>query len=141
MRKILNIFISLVFLISFIGIQINKHYSQGKLYSVAIYQDAESCCSNLGACEMSKKTNGPCEHQAKDDFSCNNTSELFKIWDVFVVENFSMPAIISLDLLINSFVQIVEVNSSSTILNLSNISFLLPPLETNFQVEFGSFLC
>ena len=141
MRKLLNIFISMVFLISFIGIQVNKHYSKGKLYSVAVFQDAESCCSDMGVCEINKKTNGHCAHQAKDDFSCKNTTELFKISDVFIMEKFSLPNAVSLDLFTRLLFNFVETNSFSTITPSHFEYSWLPPGIVDFQAELGVFLC
>ena len=40
-------------MVSTTGISIYKHYSAGKLYDVAIFQEAESCCDfNCGCCEI-----------------------------------------------------------------------------------------
>ncbi|RLD40660.1 MAG: hypothetical protein DRI89_11500, partial [Bacteroidetes bacterium] len=88
MQKVINILVSIVFLISFIGVNIHKHYSHGKLYSTAIFQKAESCCVNMEHCEMANKHKS-CENQQEDDCSCEDKTETIKISDVFINERYS----------------------------------------------------
>jgi hypothetical protein len=61
-RRLGNIILSVIFLSATAGLVVNKHYSNGQLYSASIYSTAESCCS---------------EGQHED--SCHNESEILKI--------------------------------------------------------------
>ncbi len=98
MSKVFNILISLAFLTAFIGIQINKHYSHGKLYSIAVYEKAETCCSsNNGTCNMVMQV-GNNNHEKQNNCDCKNETELFKITFNFIKEEFSLPLISSLNL-------------------------------------------
>jgi len=50
-RKAGNILITLILLVSTIGIIIHFHYSGNELFSIGIYQEAESCCqTECGGC-------------------------------------------------------------------------------------------
>ena len=90
MKRVINILVSIVFLISFIGININKHYSHGKLYSTAIFQEAESCCTNMEHCEMTN-TSASSNNQQEVDCSCEDKTETFKISNVFVKVKILLP--------------------------------------------------
>lgn len=46
LRKIIHFFVASVLLVSTIGVVVNKHYSNGELFSTALYVAAESCCSH-----------------------------------------------------------------------------------------------
>ena len=63
MRYIINIILSFVLLSATSGIVINKHYSNGELYSSSLYSNPESWCNNA------------------DDHSnsCHEESEMYKI--------------------------------------------------------------
>ena len=100
MRKAINILVSIVFLISFIGVNIHKHYSQGKLYSTAIFHEAESCCADMEHCEMANMSE-TFEHHQKNNCSCEDKTETLKISDVFVSEGFSLPSEKTIDLNFN----------------------------------------
>ena len=53
LKKFKYIFSLILFLVSTTGISIYKHYSAGKLYDVAIFQEAETCCEyDCGCCEI-----------------------------------------------------------------------------------------
>lgn len=60
MRRIFHILIAFVFLALSVGIVVNKHFSAGELFSVALFGEPESCC------EM------PCD-------CCDNESELYQL--------------------------------------------------------------
>jgi hypothetical protein len=122
---------------SFIGIQINKHYSQGKLYSVSVYQEAESCCQSK-TCDMEI---GSCMHKAKKACSCENETEIIKINDVFISEKFSIPnPVTSVVFGFAAFLS-SNTNKNPTYFNIILNNSLLPPLECDFQADFGVFLC
>jgi hypothetical protein len=50
LKKILHISFAFVFTVLTVGITINKHYSDGKLFSVALYGEAEACCDEPCEC-------------------------------------------------------------------------------------------
>jgi hypothetical protein len=55
MKNISNILVSLILLVATTGIVVNKHYSAGKLFSVSLYAEAESCCADgdlCGCCDV-----------------------------------------------------------------------------------------
>jgi hypothetical protein len=60
MKKGFHILFAFVFLALSVGIMVNKHYSAGELFSVALFGEPESCC------EM------PCD-------CCDDESELYKL--------------------------------------------------------------
>ncbi len=93
MKKFATIVVTVVFLIALMGIQVNKHYSYGKLYSIAVFHNAENCCSTMEPCD----TNGL--HNQKRDCSCKNETELLKVSNVFINENNSLPKVKVLHLL------------------------------------------
>jgi len=144
MSKLLNIFISIVFLISFIGVQINKHYSQGKLYSVSVFGEAQSCCDDVKTCkmkEMMQSSDHHKHHQAKHKCSCEDKTEFLRLHNVFVSEKFSLPAITSHDLCSNLLPNLVETNLFATVSSSPIKHSWPPPSDNNFQAEFGVFLC
>ena len=69
LKTSLNYIMSILLLVSIIGISINKHYSGKELYSVSIFSEPDSCCDE------------PCD-------CCNETTEVFQITDVFLLSNF-----------------------------------------------------
>ena len=44
MKKILHILFATVFTILTVGVSLSKHYSNGDLFSIAFFGEAESCC-------------------------------------------------------------------------------------------------
>ena len=139
MKKVINILVSIVFLISFIGVNIHKHYSHGELYSTAIFQEAESCCSDMEHCEMTN-TAATSNNQHEDACSCEDKTETFRISDDFVSEKFSIPTEKTIDLYFVSLFQIEEINFFIANYHTTYI-YLSPPLcETDVQSEFGVFL-
>ena len=139
MQKVINILVSIIFLISLIGINIHKHYSHGKLYSTAIFQEAESCCSDMEHCEMTN-TAATSSNQQKYHSSCEDKIEIFKISDDFVNERFSISTEKTIDLNFVSLFQIEEINFLIANYHTTNI-YPSPPLcETDVQSEFGIFL-
>ncbi len=140
MNKIVNIFILLIFLISFIGIKVNKHYSDGKLYSVAVFAEAESCCASR-VCNMDMSSCKSNEQKKETDCSCKNESEHFKLDNIFIISRFSLPEINSTKIL---FSTLFSDNSIKRTYNTSNNKFhYLPPpeLDIDFCSNFGVFIC
>ena len=50
MKKASNIFVSIILLISTTGVIVNKHYSGSKLYDIAFFVEANSCCTTECDC-------------------------------------------------------------------------------------------
>ena len=141
MKKIINILISVVFLLSFVGIQIHKHYSNGKLYSVAIYHEADNCCDDMGKSDMNMMCMHHCSHKEQDERSCKNETEILKLDDVFISEKTSIPESNSIDLFTISLLQNTESNLYSNLPSEILNYFLPPPMERDYHAEFGVFLC
>ena len=139
MKKVINILITTIFLISFIGVNIHKHYSHGKLYSTAIFHQAETCCADMEHCDMTN-TSTTSRSQQKDACSCEDKTETFKISDNFVGERFALPTEKTIDLYFVSLFQTIETTASFVNYNNANL-FPSPPLnKTDIQSEFGVFL-
>ena len=140
MRRIANILTTVVFLISFIGIQVNKHYSQGKLYDVSVFNEAESCCDISEMCEIENMGVGQCEHKSNHDLSCKTTTEVFKLHDNFISEKYSSPNISSINLFIVTAFSSAE--SLYSVNLVKSTSYSMPPkLVCDYQAELGTFLC
>ena len=63
-RKIGHIILSLLLLLTTIGLVISKHYCGGEMVSVTMFHDAEPCCGMDGCCHNEILT-----YQVKEDFS------------------------------------------------------------------------
>ncbi len=139
MNKLANILVLILFLISFVGVNIHKHYSNGKLYSFAIYEEAESCCADKNHCEMADKHILCEQHQQDDDCSCKNETEIIKITDVFVDENYTFPCINMVSIFNLEF---FYYSDWKNIANYNSIdSYSLPPLViNNVQAEHCVFI-
>jgi len=140
MRKAINILVSVIFLMSFIGVQVHKHYSHGKLYSVAVYAEAENCCENMDNCEMTD-ISASCEHQKQDDCSCEDEIDIFKLQSNFVVsekQNISEMPIFDIASICCSVlnIQTLILNNNIQIIDISP-----PGKSLDTQSEFGVFLC
>jgi len=79
-KKILNITISMLLLVSTSGVIINKHYSGDQLFSTSFFTDAESCCET--SC---------CHHEHQNN--CREESILYKL-----IVDYTLPDIADLDL-------------------------------------------
>ena len=65
LRKIVNVFLALLLLLSTMGVTMHKHYCMGRLKNVAFFHQAESCQN-----EMDMNSVMDC---------CNDTEEEFKV--------------------------------------------------------------
>lgn len=141
MSKIIRIFVSIVFLISFIGVHISKHYSHGKLYSIAFFGEAKSCCSSDKCCATHSKTSNQIEGMGNEHSACRNETEIIKIDDVFNVESYSFPKTSSLIAFL-----LLPADVAESIIYSKNIkqhlSFSSPPgYLKNFQATYSCFIC
>jgi len=135
MKKLVNIFITVVFLISFIGIQINKHYSHGKLYSVALFEKAADCE------EMKDVSNQQSGEPSPVHSCCENHTQILKITDAFIAERFSVLGVASFNL---CSVAVVNFNNMLVLpLSSSNTNILFCQLikPVDFPSVYGIFLC
>lgn len=78
-RKLANIFVLLLFVVSTTGFTISKHYCHGDLISVSINAEAKSCCGMT------------------DNDCCKNENEFYQLTDDFastlplnIIQNFSI---------------------------------------------------
>ncbi|MBS3768895.1 MAG: hypothetical protein V5A47_01245 [Bacteroidales bacterium] len=61
-----NILLSMIVLCATTGLAVNKHYSNGELFSASLYLNPEICCQNEDFC-----------------YYCHEETEVFKITDFF----------------------------------------------------------
>lgn len=93
LKRISHIILSLVLLVSTIGMAVSKHYCEESLVSVSVFSDNDSCCDMDNCCHNETQV-----YQLKEDFSipANPTipdlSEL-DLWgnDLFTVELLNNP--------------------------------------------------
>ena len=139
MKKVINILVSIVFLLSFVGVQVHKHYSNGKLYSIAVYQEAETCCEDMEHCEMANMTS--CNHQQKDDCSCEDETEVFQLINNFVVsEKQKIAEMPIFDITANCCSE-TNIQTEKLSLNIRVVDISPPGKSLDTQSEFGVFLC
>ena len=79
LRKAGHIILGFIIVVVTMGVTINKHYSEGNLYSISLFFEAESCCER--ACDC-----------------CSDESQTYKIDDNFLITNISQPEIASVQL-------------------------------------------
>jgi hypothetical protein len=141
MRKIANILFTIVFLTSFIGIQISKHYSNGKLFDVAVYNNAESCCNISHVCNTDSMGASHCEHQQNHNLSCKTTTKIFKLHDNFISEKHPSLEVSFINLFLISFFQ--STKSNLYLSHLFNTTpFIVPHIPAyNPQAKLGVFIC
>ncbi len=112
-------------LVSTTGVSLSKHYSGGKLYSIALFGDAESCCEVPCAC-------------------CSDETEFIKLKLDYVSSSFDSPEISITDIFGNfgisviSYYTIENLNFGNTIVPYPDIS---PPKIEDSSVFFQTFLC
>jgi len=139
-KKAINILVSIVFLMSFIGVQVHKHYSHGKLYSIAVYAEAESCCENMENCEMTNMS-ASCEHQKQDDCSCKDETETFKLNTNFVVSEKQEIAEMPVFDIIATCCSVLNLHTIISNNNIQIINISPPGKSLDTQSEFGVFIC
>ena len=141
MGKIVNILVSVIFLLSFVGVQINKHYSNGKLYSVAIFNEAESCCEAVESCHIDHKTTNHAESSDNENCSCNNETEYLIINNVFIDETLYFAKIFSVEISILAHFETLEASQFSYFQYNRLFYFSLPSIFKDLQKDFNIFLC
>ena len=75
LSKIVHLLVACILLFSTIGVVVNKHYSGGKLFSTALFVEAESCCETSCCC-------------SKHDDDCAEEADYYRlIADYIIPEN------------------------------------------------------
>ena len=102
-KTISHIILSALFFVLTVGLSINKHYSNGKLYSQSFFGEAESCDADADqVCTMQDMTK-ECEIHKKNeitnseqDCSCEDTSEYIHFdADYVVPEKLQLNKVVS----------------------------------------------
>lgn len=76
LKKITNITVAFILLISFTGFTVDLHYCKDKLYDVGILSNAKNCCDNpydqehTEDCEMTKDPHQCCDSENHDPKNC-----------------------------------------------------------------------
>ena len=136
MRNILYIFVLVTFLISYIGVDIHKHYAQGKLCSISIFSEEECCCT-VDTNIDSSNNNKSCDHGC----SCENSSQSIRLSNVFIVKKNSLS---NIDILSLGYINICRFASSNPDSNPAESivsNNIQVPIHFNIQSLFGVFIC
>ncbi len=64
LRKVSHIILTLLLLVSTMGVAVSKHYCSGSFVSVSVFNEAESCCGESDCCHNENEV-----FQVKTDFS------------------------------------------------------------------------
>jgi hypothetical protein len=137
MQKVINILLSIVFLINVIGVTIPKNY----LYlgnHQDMCQEANTCCSDMKLCLMADMSNN-CGLHNQEDCSCSHNG-FYRIINAFVTESYSNSVSKHIDLDSISIFSIMEIAMFSTSHIKTDLIHHPPWLETNVQSEYGVFL-
>ena len=119
-RKAGHIILGFILVVVTMGVTINKHYSGGKLYSVSLFFNAESCCEEYSG--------------------CSDEAVTFKINDNFLATNTSQPEIASIQLLISKKQVFRTVSLSLFVINNNVFSNRLLPFNHRLQPVLQTFL-
>jgi hypothetical protein len=116
-----NIILALLVLCTTTGLVVNKHYSEGELYSMAFYGEAESCCGNE-------------DHHMN---SCHDETRVYKVKDYFrASQNISIQGFYKSIIQPASFSELFDITRPVTILSSHHKKILIPriPLPETLQV-------
>ncbi len=136
MKKVLNIFVLVTFLISYIGVNIHKHYAQGELCSTSFFSEEECCCTTDTNIDSSNDDKA-CDHGC----SCENSSQTIRLMSIFIAKKNSQP---SIDVLSLGYINICKSALLSPISNPTEslvYSKIHPLTHFNIQSLFGVFIC
>ena len=64
LKKVSHIILSVLLLVSTVGVVVSKHYCSGSFVSVSVFNEAESCCGDSDCCHNENQV-----YQVKTDFS------------------------------------------------------------------------
>ncbi len=117
LKKTIHILFTIVFAVVTLGFTVNKHYSSGELFSLAIFSEPESCCADVCDC-------------------CDEESETVQ----FLVDyTFTDDNIESVPVEVELFAVILSFTNAETELAISNIEFIdqdLPPPDNLTTLSF-----
>ncbi len=90
MKKTIHILFTIVFTVVTLGFTINKHYSGGELFSIAVYSEPESCCEDVCNCcdEESETVQFLVDYTISTDNFESSLSELELFAVAIVLSNF-----------------------------------------------------
>ena len=117
MKKLSHIVLATLLLVTTMGMAVSKHYCGGHLVSVAMFDEADSCCDDGGCC-----TNENHFYQVKEDFS---TPEIYTI-----------PVLAEIDVLQHSFIDLhLLIPSEYSVENFTLTDNPPPPTVLEFLAE------
>ena len=64
LQKISHIILAPLLMISTMGMAVSKHYCEGNLVSISMFDEAETCCGDMGCCHTENEF-----FQVKEDYS------------------------------------------------------------------------
>ena len=128
--KIIHPFVAFVLLVSTIGVVINKHYSDGELFSTALFVEAKSCCES--SCCHSSPMEG-----CRDEFEYHKLDVDFTKPDNFSI-SYSIITDISLFLIEFKFSN--NLYSDAIIENIALLDKKPPPKSNDLSILFLSLL-
>ncbi len=108
-KQFSHIILSLLLLISTMGMTVSKHYCGDNLVSVSLYEKTDNCCGEMGCCHTNSL-----HFQVKEDFS---------VPVVLTSPLLAEVTILGQDLLSN-----IDFTLPETDLQNSNVTFSPPPL-------------
>jgi hypothetical protein len=112
-QKTGNIILALLVLCTTTGLVVNKHFSEGELYSVALYGEADSCCGS--------------EDHHMD--SCHNESAVYKVKDYFRTSSaISIQADYTLIIQSLDAIELLPVKTAEDFTSISLLKLLKPKI-------------
>lgn len=107
-KKLGNIILVFLLLISTAGVSINKHYSGGELFSTAIFVEADSCCETPCGC-------------------CDKSSEIIKVEADYLASSFELDDVAQMDLLYANIPVLLQFVRTEVSTNSFTIEEFFPP--------------
>ena len=89
-KKFNHIILSVLLLVSTMGLAISKHYCDGSLISISVFAEAESCCGASDCCH-----NETSFYQVDDYFSLASVSEIPVAFEVDLIGFALLPVLIN----------------------------------------------
>lgn len=142
MNRASGIVVCFFFLISHIGIALHMHYSGGRLYSIAVFTEAEGCCNENRVCSSSRNDSFAVD-RVKDNSccSCEDRFEYVKVSHLFVLAE-NIPAT-EIFCVVHSSNNDYRVDSYPVVFNYRLVLLfpITPGKRIDFQAQLGVFLC
>jgi hypothetical protein len=139
--KALNILVSLIFLVSFDGIQTGNHCCQGKSGSMVVFREAGNCCAGMETYKPDDMHSFCRFHQNKEESSCKGKTGTVKLITMF--ETGKKEEVTGLPVFYIHKNFCLSVKHQKELLNSGTLIFdvLPPPLKPPADSELGLFLC